>query len=178
MSQTSGRGSSNGNKRKLSKQSKGKVHENEHYAVFAGKLKRGRGNPGKTRSLFKYIAEKIPCEFLNDVKKDVFNDCKLDGGGVYICHDSMGYPRYIGRGAIFTRLASHLREHPTQLKYFSLFIVEDKIHEREIETIMLRAAGPLLDFNDRKIRVGTEPGDVKDFEPGTIYAERRDKTNA
>ncbi|MDA8049641.1 MAG: hypothetical protein M0002_06495 [Rhodospirillales bacterium] len=62
-----------------------------------------------------------------------------------------------------------------ELAYFSFFVVEAKIHEREVETTMIRAAGRLLDFNTRKIRNDIQPGDVRDFEPGTTYFERQYK---
>lgn len=59
--------------------------------------------------------------------------------------------------------------------YFSFFVVADKVHEREIETIMIRAAGPLLDFNDRKVRIDIQAGSVRDFEAGAEYVERQYK---
>ncbi len=59
--------------------------------------------------------------------------------------------------------------------YFSFFVVEEKIHEREIETIMIRAAGPLLDFNSQKVRNNIQAGNVRDFEAGTKYIERQYK---
>src|SRR5690606_41017744 len=69
---------------------------------------------------------------------------------------SMGSPRYVGRGSIFARLKSHKNAHPHELVYFSFYIVEDKQHEREIETLLIRAAGDQLEFNDRKKRVGID----------------------
>lgn len=87
----------------------------------------------------------------------------------------MGYPRYIGRGQIFSRLKERHNKQRLEIIYFSFFVVENKMHEREIETIMIRAAGPLLDFNNRKVRNDIEAGDVRDFEPGTKYVERQYK---
>ena len=95
--------------------------------------------------------------------------------GVYMAHDSMGAVRYIGRGKVFTRLKTRKREHPHELVYFSIFIVNDKQHEREIETLLIRAAGPQLEFNDRKKRIGIETGDIHDFEPGTKFYERQER---
>jgi hypothetical protein len=60
-------------------------------------------------------------------------------------------------------------------RVFSFFVVEEKMHEREIETIMIRAAGPLLDFNSRKVRNDIKAGNVRDFEAGTKYIERQYK---
>jgi hypothetical protein len=62
-----------------------------------------------------------------------------------------------------------------ELRYFSFFVVKDEIHEREVETIMIRAAGPLLAFNSRKVRDDILAGDVRDFERGTKYIERQYK---
>ncbi len=66
-------------------------------------------------------------------------------------------------------------KHPLELEYFSFWVVLDKHHEREIETLLIRGAGPLLVFNERKKRVGIELGDIKDYEPGTFYFERQRK---
>jgi hypothetical protein len=70
-------------------------------------------------------------------------------------------------------LASHKRAHSLELEYFSFYVVAEKKHEREIETLLIRAAGFLLEFNDRKKRNGIAPGSVNDYEPGTIFYERR-----
>ena len=40
---------------------------------------------------------------------------------------------------------------------------------------MIRAAGPLLEFNDRKKRVGIQPGSICDYEAGTLFYERHYK---
>lgn len=120
------------------------------------------------------VAEKIPYEFLNDIRRSMQSH-KFGTNGVYIAHDSMGYPRYIGRGNIFQRLKSRGESQELELRYFSFYVVEAKKHEREIETIMIRAAGPLLHFNDRKKQIDIQAGDVKDFEVGTNYYERQYK---
>ena len=87
----------------------------------------------------------------------------------------MGAARYIGRGSVFSRLAAHKKEHPHELVYFSFYIVEEKQHEREIETLLIRAAGPQLEFNDRKKRIGINSGNIRDYEPGTSFYERQAK---
>jgi hypothetical protein len=162
-------------KKKLSaKTGSKKIAGEGPWTIVSGELKRGPGRKGKVEPLFKAVGEKIPFEFLVQVK----NELEKEGvpvEGVYIAHDSMGYPRYIGHGNIFKRLDARRKQQTLELKYFSYFVVETKMHEREIETIMIRAAGPLLDFNDRKVRIDIQAGDVRDFEPGTKYVERQYK---
>jgi hypothetical protein len=87
----------------------------------------------------------------------------------------MGFPRYIGRGDIFGRLRSRLKAQPLELTYFSFYVVSERKHEREIETLLIRAAGPLLEFNSKKKRVGISHGNIKDFEAGTLFYERQRK---
>jgi hypothetical protein len=53
--------------------------------------------------------------------------------------------------------------------------MSEKKHEREVETLLIRAAGFLLQFNDRKKRVGIAPGNVHDYEAGTFFYERQYK---
>lgn len=60
-----------------------------------------------------------------------------------------------------------------ELKYFSFYVVEDKKHEREIETLLIRAAGPLLLFNTKKKRLTISSGNLLDYEAGTRFFERR-----
>lgn len=120
------------------------------------------------------IGEKIPFKALSNVKKHL----KANGHtwqGLYVAHDSMGCPRYIGRGNIFSRLEARKKAQPLELEYFSFYVVAEKKHEREIETLMIRAAGFLLEFNDRKKRVGIAPGNIRDYEAGTMFYERQYK---
>jgi hypothetical protein len=159
-------------KKPSTKSGEGKLCGNNSWTVVSGKLKRHQGRPTKAKSLFKAIGEKVPFAFLNEVKAKLEED-EISLQGVYIAHDSMGYPRYIGRGNIFNRLDARRKAQLLELSYFSFFVVEEKIHEREIETIMIRAAGPLLDFNSRKVRNDIQAGDVRDFEAGTMYIERQ-----
>ena len=145
----------------------------EHgWNVVKGELKRGRGRPKKITPLFQLVAEKLPFECLEEVKKRLKSE-GIEPTGVYMAHDSMGTPRYIGRGAIFTRLKAHLDAHSRELAYFSFFVVKEKAHTREVETLLIRAAGDSLQFNSRKKRIGIDPGDVRDFEPGTKFFERQ-----
>lgn len=54
-------------------------------------------------------------------------------------------------------------------------MVSEKKHEREIETLLIRAASFLLEFNERKKRIGIAHGNVQDFEAGTLFYERQQK---
>jgi len=141
------------------------------WTVVAGELRRGKGNPG-TRHLFRVVAEKLPFDAFSGVKKHFMQNNDRHNG-VYIAHDSMGTPRYIGRGNVFNRLAQRQKAQPLELAYFSFYIVEDRKHEREIESLLIRAAGPLLDFNTQKKRVGIGPASLMDFEAGTKFYERQ-----
>lgn len=155
---------------------KGGLISNTHpkWRVYAGHLKRGAGRPRSTEHLFRVVAEKLPYESLEDVRRNVVSR-GLSANGVYVAHDSMGYARYIGRGDIFQRLRARRADKESELKYFSFYVVNSKNHEREIESMLIRTAGPMLDFNTRKRRQDIEAGDVRDFEAGTEFYERQAK---
>jgi len=161
-------------KRPSKKQSIDRAWSGAHWTVEFGELRRGVGNPGKVKPLFLAVGEKLPFEALATVR----NRLKRQGvptSGVYMAHDSMGAARYVGRGRIFARLTAHQKAHNHELAYFSFFVVAEKQHEREIETLLIRGAGPMLEFNERKKRVGIAPGNIRDYEPGTYYFERHAK---
>lgn len=141
------------------------------WKVVTGKLVPGPGRPGRDH-LFQVVAEKLPFEALPDVRKDML-EYGHSREGVYLAHDSMGVARYGGRGQVFARLRAHKRKYPNELVYFSFYIIANKQHEREIETIIIRAAGPQLILNDRKRALGIDPGAVGDYEPGTEFYQRR-----
>jgi hypothetical protein len=162
------------NKRVATKTIHDKVWHDTVWAVHYGELKRGVGHPGTSKNLFRCVGEKLPLEALGDVCKHLKMQ-DISTNGVYIAHDSMGCPRYIGRGAIFSRLKAHAVTHSRELRYFSFFVVEDKKHEREVETLLVRASSFLLEFNTRKKRVGVLSGNVRDFEAGTHFYERQSK---
>lgn len=143
------------------------------WLVLHGRLKRGRGHPGRTEHLFKVVGEKLPFESLKKVQAHVRNTLGLKPFGVYVAHDSMGCPRYIGRGSVFHRLQARKRAQQQELRYFSFYLVSEKKHEREIETLLIRAAGFLLEFNSRKKRVGISHGNIRDYEAGTLFYERQ-----
>lgn len=148
--------------------------DGELWTVQFGELKRHQGNPGKTEHLFRVIGEKLPYAALSTVRKHVQGQ-GFGTDGVYVAHDSMGFPRYIGRGAIFERLKARKKAQVLELMYFSFYVVSEKKHEREIETLLIRAAGPLLQFNTRKKRVSIMPGNLRDYEAGTFFYERQYK---
>jgi hypothetical protein len=148
------------------------VWKQDGWNVVTGKLIPGPGRPVKDKPIFSVVAEKIPFGAMKRVKKDM-QDHNYPTNGVYFAHDSMGVARYGGRGQIFTRLEAHKRKYPRQLVYFSFYIIQAKNHEREIETAILRAAGPQMVLNIRKVQAGIERGDVRDYEPGTEFFERQ-----
>lgn len=145
-----------------------------HYGELQeAKLRRGRPpTAASTEHLFRIVGEKLPFDALDDVRRHL-KDQGHSTNGVYIAHDSMGCPRYIGRGNIFQRLAARKKRNQLELAYFSFYVVAAKKHEREIETLLIRAASFLLEFNNKKRRVGILPGAVGDYEAGTIFYQRQ-----
>lgn len=148
------------------------IWNNSHWTVKTGKLVPSPGRPPAVKSLFQHVAEKIPYEALDSVRRE-FEANGWTTTGVYVAHDSMGFARYVGRGNVFQRLAARKKAALLELVYFSFYIVAEKIHEREIETVLIRLGGAHLHFNDRKKRVDTKAGDVRDYEPGTRFVERQ-----
>jgi hypothetical protein len=145
------------------------IFADKQWTVHFGKLKPGPGRP--QQNLFLVIGEKLPFESINKV--NAYLRAKgIRRLGVYVAHDSMGYARYIGRGRVFPRLRAHLDAHKLELKYFSFYIVENRGHEREIETLLIHATGPLLQFNTNKKRLTISPGSIRDYEAGTLFFER------
>lgn len=144
------------------------------WTVQYGELRRGPGKPPKHEHLFKVAAEKIPYDALPSIKRHL-KEHGHTHQGVYVAFDSMGCPRYIGRGNIFSRLEARKKAQPLELHYFSFYVVSQKQHEREVETLLIRAASFLLEFNDRKRRVGLSAGSINDYEPGTYFYERQYK---
>lgn len=162
------------NKKPSQKRDKGPVWSDVRCSVRWGKLVGSAGNPGKIKSLMSWVGEKIPYAALDETKKKLQQEgAKKDG--VYVAHDSMGYARYVGRGDVFVRLANRLKAHPMELAYFSFYLVAEKKHEREIETLLIRLGGAHLQFNERKKRIDISPGNVRDYESGTNYVERQKK---
>ncbi|MFZ4765274.1 MAG: hypothetical protein ACOYMN_10010 [Roseimicrobium sp.] len=152
----------------------GTAWSDHQWSVKYGKLVPSRGYPGKIKSLFKWVGEKIPFEGLPKVRA-VLNHEGADPNGVYMAHDSMGFARYVGRGHVFNRLQARKRAYPNELVYFSFYLIADKKHEREVETLLIRLGGAHLQFNDRKKRIDISPGNIRDYEAGTHYVERQGK---
>jgi hypothetical protein len=162
------------NKKPSEKRDLGSVWKDAQWTVRWGRLVPSPGRPTNVKSLLSWTGEKIPFEALPDVKK-LLEENGAKKEGVYVAHDSMGYARYVGRGSVFTRLAARKKAHPQELAYFSFYLVDEKKHEREVETLLIRVGGAHLQFNDRKKRVDITPGDVRDYEPRTNYVERQRK---
>jgi hypothetical protein len=149
------------------------VFSSDNWEVVVGELKStAKTSTRSNHHLFKYVAEKLPWDSLNKVLGHLRqNNTKREG--VYMAHDSFGVARYGGRGNIFARLRRHKRKYNKELVYYSFYIIESKIHEREIENVILRAAGPQMVLNQLKVRVGIDPGRVGDYEPGTKFFRRK-----
>jgi hypothetical protein len=152
------------------------IFKGGQWNVCYGELKEPPSSPKspkkKVEHLFRVIGEKLPFSSLSAVKRHLKqNDQTFQG--LYIAHDSMGCPRYIGRGNIFARLEARKKAQTLELEYYSFYVVEQKKHEREVETLLIRAAGFLLEFNSRKKRVGVDAGNVRDYEAGTLFYERQ-----
>ena len=160
--------------RKTKRMEKDPVWRNDPtWVVRRGKLVRPQGNPG-IESLFAVVAEKIPFAALPRIEADMkAREKRVEG--VYIAHDSMGCARYIGRGSVFSRLSASKKAHKLELAYFSFYIVANKKHGREIETLLIRAASPILRFNERKKRADIRKGNITDYEGGTEFYERQRK---
>lgn len=164
-----------GNKRPSKKVVSGTVWSDEkNWIVVEGKLKPAAGRPSATERLFQYVGEKLPFECLKEVRAKISKQAG-DPEGIYMAHDSMGMARYGGRGKIFNRLHSHQGKYPKELLYFSFYVIKSKKHERELETAILRAAGPQMILNKRKVRSDISPGNVSDYEPGTLFFERQQR---
>ena len=148
-----------------------KIWGNSQWSVRYGRVNAGRGSTG-ARRLFRVVGEKLPFESIHLVER-YMKGKGMRRSGVYLAHDSMGCARYIGRGSIFSRLNQRQKAQVLELKYFSFYVVEEKKHEREIETLLIRAAGPLLQFNTRKKRLTISAGNLHDYEAGTLFFERR-----
>jgi hypothetical protein len=144
------------------------------WTIRYGELQRGRGRPRKSSALFKAVAEKVPFGALEGVRKRMLAD-GIPMTGIYVAHDSMGVARYVGRGNIFQRLKARQKAQVLELVYFSFYVGLDKTHEREVETVLIRPVGPQLYFNTRKKRQDIQPGDIRDYEAGTIFFERQYK---
>jgi len=167
-----------GSKAVATKSSEGIVYrgDDDDWTVWSGELRRGRGRPGKVDPLFRVFGEKIPFGALGAVEQDLRkNHPEITLNGIYLAHDSMGQVRYVGRGQVFPRLRARLNAQKLELAYFSFYLVHNKTHEREIETLLIRAVGAGAYFNTRKKREDIQAGSVRDYEAGTLFYERQYK---
>lgn len=162
------------NKRPSKKRNEEKVSDHAPWAIWRGRLVPAAGRPDKVESIFSCIAEKLPFTALADVERDMRSK-KITRTGIYLAHDSMGVVRYAGLGSIFTRLRARQKAHPLQLQYFSFYVLPHKKHQRELETLIIRAVGQMLAFNERKKPMTIEAGNVRDYEGGTVFYERQKK---
>jgi hypothetical protein len=153
----------------------GTIYSDDTWSVKNGRVVRLGAGKVKKGHLFKLIGEKIPFAAVSKVEKHARNILETVPNGVYLAMDSMGCPRYTGRGAIFSRLKAHKKAYPVELEFFSFYVVEDKQHEREIETLLIRSASFLSVLNERKVRASIAPGSVLDYEVGTKFVERQFK---
>jgi hypothetical protein len=96
--------------------------DNEQWTVLYGELQRRQGRPTLTEHLFRIVGEKLPFEALSKVRKHLIGEGYLSQG-VYVAHDSMGCPRYIGRGNIFQRLDARYRAQPPELSWGQVYIL-------------------------------------------------------
>jgi len=152
----------------------GKHSDGSRWVVQWGSLNAGPGAAGRVKRLFRVVGEKLPFGAIDYVDKQLRSQ-QIPREGVYVAHDSMGCARYIGRGKIFPRLRACRDNHKLQVLYFSSYIVEEKKHGREIETLLIHAAGPLLEFNTKKKRTTTSAGSILDYEAGTKFFELHSK---
>lgn len=162
------------NKRPSTKRVDRKIAEHSPWVVCRGKLVPSAGRPDKVLSIFSVIAEKLPFESLNAIDLDMKAQ-GLTRTGVYLAHDSMGAVRYAGLGSIFTRLRARKKAHSLELLYFSFYVLPHKKHQREIETLLIRAIGDTLIFNERKKPNTIGTGNIRDYEGGTVFYERQRK---
>ena len=149
------------------------IYSDSDWSLKAGRVVRataGRVNKGH---LFKFAAEKVPFQAIRQTEKHVVRTLGIPPTGVYVAMDSMGCPRYVGRGSVFLRLKQHKMTYSRELLFFSVYIVEKKQHEREIETLLIRTASYLAVFNERKVRASIAPGNILDYEVGTRFVERQ-----
>lgn len=133
------------------------------------RARRGRRKP----SFLTLIGEMLPRESWLELPDHV--------SGVYVLFDSSETARYVG---IASDVRARLRQYFTgRLKddddkraitaSFSVFMVSNRKHARELESLLVHVLGPALFLNERKQRAfGVRP-DAKVFEAGTLVLQRR-----
>ncbi len=129
--------------------------------LIEGELKRVGRPREKDKGIILKVAERLP--------QWVVDYLDPEDNGVYVLFDSRGWPCYVGRGNIKGRVSAHFKSHAKApvIRTFSFYVVEGKAKERELETILIRLASPLLVVNDYKVG-GKNP---REFEAGTRFLE-------
>ena len=128
--------------------------------LVEGELKAvGRGRVAAKAPLLQQVGQKLPWDALQHIPHDA--------EGVYILFDSRGWPYYVGRGKIKERLNHHAKTMKAITPSFSFYAVQDKANERQLETLLIRVAAPLLEGNSQL----TRRRDVTHFEVGTKFLQ-------
>jgi hypothetical protein len=148
---------------------------NRDWTIKFGRIDFSARSQRPQEPFFAVIGEKLPFGAINQVKKHLRQRTKTRPIGVYVAHDSMGWPRYIGQGNIFSRLKARHALNRRELYYFSFYLLNDRHREKEIETMLIRVAGPLLHYNVQKKRLDASPGSVRNYAVGTQFYERKSK---
>jgi hypothetical protein len=70
-------------------------------------------------------------------------------------------------GNVFSRLRAHRKTYGSRLSSFSVLLIEDPKHRREVETALIRAGAATAELNVRKRPASERAGDDRDFDAGT-----------
>lgn len=140
--------------------------------LVRGEVKAPKGP--RTTSFLTLTGELLP--------RDSWSELPANISGVYVLFDSSETARYVGiSNDVRTRLGKYFAGHlqadddkRTVAVSFSVFMVSNRKHARELESLLIHVLGPALFLNKRKQRrYGIRP-DVKVFEAGTLLLQRRD----
>jgi excinuclease UvrABC nuclease subunit len=96
--------------------------------------------------------------------------------GVYVLFDSSETARYVGMSKdCKVRVNQHLADSTTKevVRFFSVFALKKRHQARELESMLIHSFGPALFLNIRKQRQFGEKPSLTDYEPGTLFLERR-----
>jgi len=144
--------------------------------IRAGKLRSLQGRPRKVSPLVSVVGEHLPFASILDVQRHLCErtrKCWQQLLGVYMIHDKKGVVRYAGKGMIFGRLRSHKKKYGDKVTRFSFYLIPDRRHRDEIETLMLR--GLHLTENKQKNRTSTYTRAILSFCPGIHFYQFRGK---
>ncbi len=133
------------------------------------RARQGRRKP----SFLTLVGEMLPREAWRELPDHV--------AGVYVLFDSSETARYVGiasdvrarLGQYFTGSLEGDNDKRAITASFSVFMVSNRKHARELESLLIHVLGPALFLNKRKQRAfGVRP-DAKVFEAGTLVLQRR-----